>query len=90
MWDYFFQTGSLGGLGRCLLQQGQVDALCMAEALDPAGFQPFPVLWEQTVLDTDVVLGGGTLDSDGDCRDISRALKDRLCIFSIDFFISAF
>ena len=60
--------------------------LCIVEALDPEGFQPFPVLWEQPVLDTDVVLGGRTLDSEGDCRDVSRALKDRLCIFSIDFF----
>lgn len=29
-----------------------------------------------------MVPGGGTLDSDGDCRDVSRALKDMLCIFS--------
>lgn len=38
----------------------------------------------------DMVLGGGTLDSNGDCRDVSRALKDRYAMYFFHRFFYLF
>lgn len=89
-WDCYFQTGSLGGLGRYLLGTvgpGGCSAWRKRWLLWVSNhFQP-SILSEQTVLDMDMVLGGGTLDSDGDCRHVSL----RICYaFFPYFFIFAF
>lgn len=56
MWDCSFQTGSLGGLGRCLLRTagpGGCSAWRKRWLLWVSSHFLPPVLSEQTVLDTD-------------------------------------